>query len=491
MSLADEVGPAGAPARRPSPTLGALTLSAANVLRLGVQLAMLPILARLVGPAEYGLVALAVPFVLFCNMLADAGLSQALARRQDASPRLESTVFWLAGGLGLALGLLASLAAWPLGALLGQPRLPLLIVALSPILAMSGFTAAANGRVIREGRFGVFAGGDVLSTAASAGVAVWAAMSGWGAWSLVAQQLTLWSVKFLWVNGAARPHVAAGFRPSEARELVSFGLHSVGSNLADFTARNVGNLIVGGVLGATALGYFAMAYQIVRIPDLVISGPLYLYIFTAMAKTAHRGQSAGELAVSAFRLAATALAPVFVGLALIAGPAVSLVLGDKWRPAAPVLAELSAAGFGFSICLVAGAILMALGRSHLQFRLSLLAALVTIGAAGVFSQVGLEAASMAIGVGIVGVMAAYLIVVGRDLQTGTRRLAAAFVPALLGAVALAGALLLLRPLIAHQHVLAQLAAMIAVGGAAYAGVVLGVAGRTLVADGRRLAAAHG
>lgn len=472
--------------------LGALALSGSNVLRMGVQLAMLPILARLVGPSEYGLVALAVPFVLFCNMLADAGMSQALARRQEVTTELESTVFWLAGGLGLALSVLACALAWPLALVLDQPRLPWLIMALSPILVMSGLTAVANARVIREGRFGVFAGGDFISTVASAAVALTAALNGAGAWSLVAQQLTMWVCKFAWVNLNARPRIRRYFRPSEVRDLVRFGVHSVGANLSDFVSRNVDNLIVGGVLGTVALGYYAMAYQIVRVPDLIISGPLYLYVFTAVSRAAHDGArgKAADLAVSALRLASSVLAPTFVGLAIISPLAVALVLGEKWHDAAPVLTHLTAAGFGFAHCFVMGAILMGLGRSHLQFRMTALAGATTIGTIAVTARFGVETASAAIGSAILLVMLAYLEVLARDLRIPRRRLLGAFLPGLAGAAAMAGALFAAEPVLASLPDLARLVAMIALGGAVYGAVVLALARGRLMDDARRFARAH-
>ncbi|MDZ4054311.1 MAG: oligosaccharide flippase family protein, partial [Phenylobacterium sp.] len=93
-------------------SFGALALTAASSLRLLLQLALLPILARLVGPAEYGLVALAMPFILLANVLSDGGMGYALGRRAQASRELESTVFWLTAGLGAALALACCLAAF-------------------------------------------------------------------------------------------------------------------------------------------------------------------------------------------------------------------------------------------------------------------------------------------------------------------------------------------------------------------------------------------
>jgi len=184
------------------------------------------------------------------------------------------------------------------------------------------------------------------------GMAVAAALQGYGAWSLVAQQLTLWVCKLAWVTYAGKARIAFAFRLGEARALVRFGLHTIGATLADFVSRNVDNLIVGAILGTTSLGYYAMAYQIVRAPDMLISGPLYLYIFNSVSRAAHAGdkQALQALAASAVRLGSSAFAPLFCGLAVIADLAVPLVLGDKWLGAIAPLRWLAGAGFCFCMC---------------------------------------------------------------------------------------------------------------------------------------------
>src|SRR3569833_180855 len=78
---------------------GALALSGAQLVKLGWQFAVLPVLARILGPSAYGLVALAMPFILLANMVSDAGLGNALVRTHNPSRELESTVFWLSVGI--------------------------------------------------------------------------------------------------------------------------------------------------------------------------------------------------------------------------------------------------------------------------------------------------------------------------------------------------------------------------------------------------------
>ena len=465
-------------------SLGALALTGASALRLSLQFALLPILARLVGPAEYGLVALAMPFILFANVLADGGMSYALGRRTEVSRELESTVFWLAGGLGLTLALATAAAAWPMGALLNQPRLPLLLAALSPIMLMNGLTAASNGRIIREGRFGAFAAGDLISTLASAAVAVGAALQGYGAWSLVAQQLTLWVCKLAWVTYAGKARIAFAFRLGEARALVRFGLHTIGATLADFVSRNIDNLIVGAILGTTSLGYYAMAYQVIRAPDMLISGPLYLYIFTAVSRTAQGAsvRAMQDLAVSALRLGSAGLAPLFCGLALTADLAVPLVLGDRWSDAIAPLRWLAAAGFFFCLCSIVATTLMGLGRTALQLRLSLMLGGATIVLVGAAAHFGLTAVSATLAVGIAAVAGLYIHRLAAALKTPAVSLLAAAGPALAGCAAMTIALTALRAAMHDINATAELAMLIVFGAVAYGATLWVTARRRLRED---------
>ena len=452
-------------------SLGALALTGASAIRLSLQFALLPLLARLVGPAEYGLVALAMPFILLANVLADGGLGYALGRQREASRELESTVFWLTALIGGGLAIFCALCALPMGAVLHQPRLPLLIVALSPILLMNGLTAVSNGRIIREGRFAVFAAGDLISTGLGAATAVTAALHGWGAWSLVAQQLVLWTAKVTWVTWNGRAAIGLHWRFEEAKGLLAFGLSTIGAILADFVSRNLDSLIVGGVLGVASLGFYAMAYQIVRVPDMLISGPLYLYIFTAVSRTVGDKAASRSLAVAALRLGSAVLAPLFCGLALTADLAVPLVLGPKWTGAIAPLQLLPLAGFFFCLCSIMATTAMGLGRSRLQLGMSLLLAAVTIVVVALSARLGLTAVAAALAAGMGFVSLVYVTQIARVLELSAGRLLAAFAPAALGVATLAVLVMGVRSLLVAAEPLAVFAAAVGAGGLGYIAVI--------------------
>ena len=482
----------GAPAastRARRTSLGALALTGASAIRLSLQFALLPVLARLIGPAEYGLVALAMPFILLANVLSDGGMGYALGRLREASRELESTVFWLTACIGAALALFCCAAALPMGTILHQPRLPMLITALSPILLMNALTAVSNGRIIREGRFAVFAAGDLLSTGAGAVTAVTAALHGWGAWSLVAQQLVLWTVKMIWVTCNGRAALGLHWRLGEVRALMAFGVSTIGAILADFVSRNLDSLIVGGVLGVSSLGFYAMAYQIVRVPDMLISGPLYLYIYTAMSRTVGDKAASAGLAMAALRLGSAVLAPLFCGLALVADLAVPLVLGERWSGAIAPLQLLTFAGFFFCLCSIMATTMMGLGRSRVQLAMSMLLAAVTIVVVAVSARFGLQAvaASLAAGMGLVA--AIYIGQVARVVGVPVGAPVAAIFPAGLGLAVLSGSVLAARALLHDQPPLVAFAGAVAAGGVGYL-VALALFRARLTADLRAFSRAQ-
>ena len=498
MTLAGEAQPVRAKRRSilHSSSLGALANSGASALRLICQLALLPILARLLGPSEYGLVALAMPVIFLANVIADGGLVAALGRLREASRTVESTAFWVTVGVGTVLTLAACAAAFPIGWALRQPGLPWLILGLSPILLMNSATAVFNGRIIRERRFGVFAAGDALATLSGAAAALLAATHGWGAWSLVAQQLALWVCKLAWITSRGGAQIGPVFRFAEVRELVSFGANNIGATIADFVSKNVDNMIIGGVLGATPLGYYAMAYQVIRVPDMLISGPFWFYIFTALSRAAHEAERGGDraaiqaLARAGLRLSAAALAPLFCGLALVADLAVPLFLGPKWTGAIGALRFLAAAGLGFCLCSTMAAMLMGLGKSALQLRLAVALGLATIVTVAGAVSFGVEPVSAALACGVWAVGLFYVDQLARDLKTTRAGLLRAFGPALAGCLALAAAVLSERQLLQDAPPGAVLAAAILAGAAAYAAVVGLVARRRLLEDARTFSHAH-
>jgi PST family polysaccharide transporter len=462
--------------------VGTVSMAAANILKLGLQFLYLPVLAHLLDPASFGLVALAWPFILLASMVSDAGLGIALIRHAAPSRELESTVFWLSIFLGLVLAGLVSLAAGPIGRMMAQPNLPPILIAFAAVLPVGGAMSVANARISRTRRFSLFAIGDVASTILSYATAIAMAFAGWGPWSLIAQQFVLWGVKAIWLipNSGFRPKLFC--RPSLTFPYLRYGLNAVGSSLFDFATKNVPTLIIGSSLGVTVLGYYSIATQIIRVPDMVISGPIYLPVFTAVAQN-DRGQlNQTALVMRGLRGLVMILAPIFCGLTLTAGPVVDVLFGIKWAETAPMLALLTPCGLLFCLYSFAGAVFMGMGRSDHQLKLTALMCALLI--AGTLIGAPYGGPGVALGLSVAATLAVplYLDTLAKELHVSKATIGKEIAPPLIATGVMATVLSILATLDSGAQMWLQLSIMIACGMIAYLAALAAISWRRLEED---------
>jgi PST family polysaccharide transporter len=461
---------------------GTAAIAAATLLRIGLQFGLLPILARLLGPEAYGIVALAAPVVFLAMLIGDAGLGATLVRTPDPDGELESTVMWTAVGVGATLGLGLFAAAPLIAAGLTEPPLAPVLRAFAPVLLLSALCIVPGVRLQKQGRFSAFALGDVASTLCGMAVALGGALHGWGAWSLVAQQLTQWGVKFVATALLSRLPFPTRFRPDLLLPHVRFGLALLGSNLIGFAGRSVDALLVGSVIGVKALGIYSMAVQFMRVPDMVLTGPVYTSLFPTIAASVADREKVAAMYVSALRVMTILSAPAMVGLALTGGYAADLFLGPKWVGLPPVLAVLAPAGAVLCLLPINGAVMLGFGRSDVQFRTSSLCTALYLTGVALGLPFGIE--GVAIGCAsacVLGAVPSFRAVV-RIL--GVRRVGfrAALFPPVGAAIAMGVAVLLTERLTAGRPAAAGFVAAVAAGIVSYAGALWLLAGTQLRQD---------
>lgn len=386
--------------------LGTLLIGASNIFRILLQFLLLPILARLLGPEAYGVMALAMPFILFINVLSDAGMGGALVREQNPSLALESSVFWAALGISSTLAVLVALLAGPVATLLAHPDAALVIMALCPVMILSGMTAVPTARILRAQRFASLATSDVISTTLSAACAITAAFIGFGVWSLVIQQVVLWTSKFIVLAWASRLRLTLAFRPRELKPLLAFGVNGVGAGLLDMVTRTVDSLIIGRLLGVTALGYYTMSFQISRMPENLVVGPLYTVLFPTISRLRDDPDAIARNVINALRQMCLLCAPALAGVSLVAAPLVDVALGHKWSAAAPVLAWLPVAGFSLCLGGLTTGILFGTGRTDLKLKLSLFSTVCTLAGIVLGARYGIVGVAIGLAAGSLVVLAA-------------------------------------------------------------------------------------
>ncbi|MFY9642124.1 MAG: oligosaccharide flippase family protein [Rhodomicrobium sp.] len=347
--------------------LGTIVIASANVLRLAAQFAVLPIVARLLGPNDYGLAVLAGTFLAFLLKLGDVGFSAIIVRAR-ASRELNSTVFWIGIGITSILAAILAIGSFPLGIMLGRPELSPLLLCLSPLLIIVGAAVVPAALLQREGKFKTVAAYEIVSAFAGIAVVLYGSLGGWGAWALIAQQFGFWVSKLVLLEYFTGFLPASVFRWALIKSSLRFNAAVWASNVAGFFASNLDNLLIATFLSPAVLGYYALAYQIICIPNLVL-GASHYSLFPAFAEAQRLGLPPERTYISAIRLVLLIAAPAIAGLEVIAGVLVTALLGETWEPTATLIRLLAPAGLLMPIFVVNSALFLGLGRADLEFKI--------------------------------------------------------------------------------------------------------------------------
>jgi len=336
------------------------------------------ILARLLGPEAYGLVALASVVIAFCSVFLDEGFSTAIIQRAELEPEHLDSAFWATVGLGLLLTMGSLAAAGVVARGFHEPGIrpifPWLCLSL-PISSLAGVQDAILRRSLN------FRGLAIRSLAAAiAGMAIAQplAFGGYGVWSLVWAQLASATVgtAALWRATGWRPRVLFSVR--HFRDLVGFGSRMVGTSLLYFFDRRASDFLIGYFLGPAALGLYNMASRLVFLVVDVLTGIGAQVSVPAFSRIQNDPSRLRTALSESIQFASLIAVPCFVGMAAIAPEVIKVLVGSKWLGSVPVLRALCALGIVYAVCFPTNAILTALGRVEWILRLELLQTVSTV-----------------------------------------------------------------------------------------------------------------
>ena len=329
------------------------------------------LLARLLAPADFGLVTLAAVFVAFAQLFVDQGLGDALIQKPSVTRRQIDTAFWVAVVTGLLLTAIGVALSNPLATFLKQPDIAPIIAVLSLSFVVTSLSSVQMALLRREMAFRSLAIRRLAAVVAGGIVGIVAAFAWHNAWALVAQQIAygVVSVVMLWTVSPWRPSLRAS--REDFRELFSFGINVVGSDILNFLSRNIDDLLIGVYLGMVPLGIYGVGYKILDTSQALLVNAARKLAFPVFARIQNDPERVKRAYGRVNRAVSVIILPGYIGLALVAQEAIVVLFGQKWAASGLVATTLFLIGPVLTVQVFSGALLNATGHPDVSFRFRL------------------------------------------------------------------------------------------------------------------------
>jgi len=363
-----------------------------SMMGFGLQLIVTMILARLLSPADFGLLSAALVIIYFSEIFSSLGMGPALVQRKELEPRHISTGFTANFLFTTLLGLLIYLAAPAIAAVYRMPELVPILHVLALLFPIRGFAILSEALLKRAGQFRQLATADVVAyTVGYALVGVAMAWSGYGVWALVVAtlaQTTLRSLLLFWrVPHSVRPH----FERSAFQDLLGFGGGITLSNIANYFARQGDNFVVGRWLGATALGFYSKAFSLMLLPTSEFSKVIDEVLFPTLSQV-HDNRAKLVLAYRhSLGVVALLVLPLSLFALLLAPELIQVVYGSGWQAAVIPFQVLCLSMFFRSAYKINGSIIKACGVVYNFASIQVIYAVLVVVGAIIAQQWGITA----------------------------------------------------------------------------------------------------
>jgi len=337
-------------------TGGQITTAA---LRFGSML----VLAHLLPVEVFGLLGMALVVMLILQDVSDMGLGAALVQRESIDDTDLATIFWFNLGISLLITVLLFAGSNYLAYLLGDTRLETILKALSLLLPINALTVVPQAVMRRNLMFAQLSQRDVWGMIGFGLVGIPMAILQLGIWSLVGALATQWVFRagLIWFASPYRPKLKFSWR--RLHTLSGFSTWMFVSILMGRMMANIDYFIIGRFLGASALGYYTLAFQLVIIPNQRISGMLGAVLFPSFSRIQNQTKRLQNGFLKTVRYLALVLIPISTFLFISADSLVPFLYSVKWLPAVPVVRLLALASVFYSLDIM-NSLLNAIGKPN-------------------------------------------------------------------------------------------------------------------------------
>ena len=338
----------------------------------GVHFLVMVVIARILTPRDFGLVGMLAIFMAASQSLIDSGFSQALIRKQDRTETDNSTVFYFnIVASAFIYAILFLISPW-VAEFYNEPQLVSLMRVMCLLVIINSFVVVQRAIYTATLNFKVQAKATFSSAVISGLVGVGMAVSDFGVWALVGQQLcaAIVNVILLWWYSSWRPKLIYSW--TSFRELFAFGSNLLLSGLLDTVYNNVYQIVIGKIFSAASLGFFSQAKHISSLPSSNINGIIVRVTYPVLSTIQDDDERLSVNYRKLLRTSAFIVFPLMCGLAGISRPLVNILLGSKWNFTATLLIPICMAMMWYPIHAINLNLLKVKGRSDLFLKLEII-----------------------------------------------------------------------------------------------------------------------
>ena len=360
----------------------------------GIQFIVQIVLARLLLPEDYGLIALITIFITIANVFVQSGFNTALIQKKDANEVDFSSVFYLSLFVSGLLYVILFFTAPFIASFYGEPLLISVIRVLSITLFFGAVNSIQNAVIARKMQFKNFFFSSLGATVISGVIGIVMAYKGFGVWALVAQQIAnkLSITIILWFTVKWRPRLFFSFE--RVKGLFSYGSKLLVSSLIDTLYNNLRSLFIGKLYNPSTLGFYNRGQQFPSIIVTNINGSIQSVMLPALSSQQDNVQRVKDMVRRSIVTSSFLIFPMMVGLAVVAEPLITIILTEKWLPAVPFLQIYC---FSYALWPIHTANLQAinaLGRSDIFLKLEIIKKIFGLAILGVSIEYGVYAIAM-------------------------------------------------------------------------------------------------
>jgi len=326
------------------------------------------ILARLLGPKDYGIMAMAATVVAFVGVFSSLGLLSSAVRSPTLNQTQQNNLFWIHVGLGMASAIAIILSTPIVVYIFKTPELMRVLIALSFIFVINNLSLQASTILVRELKFARQGMAMIAGVVVSVSVSIYLATNGLRYWSFVWGQIAgaTTSSLLLFLFSTFRPGWPC--RPWGVENILKLGTYNTAFELFNYFHRNLDNILIGRYCGAVPLGYYSRAYSLLMFPINNIRVPISFVAYPLMSRLQTSPKMLREYYLHITSLLALLSMPLIAFFFVASKPLIVLFYGEKWLAVSPIFSLLALAAFVQPVSGLANHLMVVLaqGRRNLQ-----------------------------------------------------------------------------------------------------------------------------